>query len=614
MLAGSNGLDLMRDEINKYKIFTRRALILNGVKILLCSTLLSRYFYLQIIKSGKYSALSDKNRVKLMVVSAQRGIIYDINDLELANTVKRFRLVMAPYEAKNFPRIQKEIEKILGRKLKFTEESFKKTLRKRFKNEDIILEDNLGWEDIILISEKNYLIPEVSIVESSVRFYPYGEALAHVLGYVAIPNEEEINSLTVPMFNDLKIGKAGIEKAYDDYLRGAPGFKKVEVNVYGQFVRQLSDQSSVSGSDLHLTIDGELQKFIHKLLTYKNINASVVVMEVETGHILSLYSSPTFDPNQFVEGISKDYWDTLNSNVHRPLTNHAIADIFPPGSTFKLITALAGLDYGINPQDKFFCSGNFKVGNHTFRCWNHQGHGNLNMEQAIAQSCNPYFYNIGQIVGINKLTEIARKLGYGAKTNVELPSEQAGLMPDPVWKQMMKRGPWYKGDTINASIGHGDVLVTPIQLAQLACRIASGKQVFPTLLKNNRKEFLNLEIQEKHLNTVRQGMYDAVNEPIGIAYRHNLKAEGIIFAGKTGTAQVAAMKFKNKNEFLRHHALYTSFSPIDKPKYAVSVIVKHGEAGSKTAVPIAKQIYLKLNNRRGELEVDIDAQYESEIE
>ena len=604
----------MRDDLDKYKMFTRRSVIINGIKFLLCSSVLARYFYLQIIKSDKYSALSDKNRIKLMIIPAQRGTIYDVNNIELATTTKKFRLILAPYEIKNFDEIRPQLEKILGRELNFTTKEFKKRLRKRSKNEAVIIEDNLEWKDIVLISEKNYLIPQVSIIEVTARFYPFSEALSHVLGYVGIPTEDEIENLGIPIFNDLKIGKAGIEKIYDARLGGTPGAKKAEVNVYGQFVRELSKQAAIKGSDLQLTIDSRLQTFLHKLVTQKKINAAVVVMEVKTGNVVALYSSPTFDPNQFIDGVSKDYWDALNANVHHPLTNHVVADIFPPGSTFKLVTALAGLEHGINPNDKYFCSGSYTLGNHTFKCWNHAGHGNLNMVQAIARSCNPYFYNVGQVIGINKLTEMAKKLGYGAKTNIELPHEQPGLIPDPAWKQMMKRGPWYKGDTVNASIGHGDVLVTPIQLAQLACRLASGKQIKPSLIKNDDRVFEELNIKPEYLEIVRKGMVDAVNDPSGVAYRHNLKAEGIMFAGKTGTAQVAAMKFKNKNEFLRHHALYTCFSPIDDPKYAVSVIVKHGEAGSKTAVPIARQIFLKLNNRRTELDIDLEVEEEGEVE
>lgn len=603
----------MRDELDKYKVFTRRGLILNSLKLLLFTTILGRYFYLQVIKSDKYSALSDKNRLKFMIIPAERGKIFDRLDKEITSTARKFRLTLSPYEIKNFAAIRPEIEKVLGRPLNFTDEELKRKLLKRSKNESLILEDNISWEDLVKVNERIEILPGIDVVESSVRMYLQGEATSHITGYISAPTEEELQKLELPFFNDLRIGKSGLELSFDSHLRGEPGARKAEVNVYGRFVREIARKEATAGQNLRTTIDLNLQTFIHRLFKQKNINGSAVVMNAKSGEVLALYSSPTFDPNQFIDGVSKDYWNALNMDPQHPLTNNAISVLYPPGSTFKPITALAGLAYGVDPHKKFFCSGEFVVGNRAFRCWKAGGHGNIDLVQAISQSCNPYFYNIGQTIGIENIATMARRMGYGIKTGIELPFEQNGLIPDVEWKKKTKNSAWFKGDTINVSIGQGDVLITPLQLAMLASRIATGKQIFPQLISDKVADFPDLDLNHDHLALVRKGMEFAVNDSNGAARRHSLKDQQIIFAGKTGTAQVAALKFKNKSANLRHHALFMSFAPAENPEYVVTVVVKHGEAGAKAAAPIAKQIYLKLFHKKTELDIDLDDDTEDEI-
>ena len=596
----------MRDELDKYKVFTRRGLILNSIKLLLFSTILGRYFYLQVIKSDKYSALSDKNRLKFMIIPAERGKIFDRANQEITSTTRKFRLILSPYEIKNLSTIRPIVEKVLDRPLNFTDEELKRKLLKRSKNEPLILEENIAWKDLVKVNEQIEILPGIDVAESSVRVYLQGEATSHVTGYISTPTEEELEKLELPFFNDLKIGKCGLELSFDSHLRGEPGARKAEVNVHGRFVREIAKKEATPGQNLQTTIDLGLQTFIHQLFKQKNINGSAVVMNVKTGEVLALYSSPTFDPNQFIDGVSKDYWNALNADPQHPLTNNAISVMYPPGSTFKPITALAGLAHGIDPHKKFFCSGEFVVGDRTFRCWKPGGHGNIDLVQAISQSCNPYFYNIGQTIGIESIAAMARKMGYGTKTNIELPFELNGLIPDIEWKKKVKKSAWFKGDTINVSIGQGDVLITPMQLAMLVSRIATGKQIFPKLIMDKTIDYPELDLNPEHLALVRKGMEFAVNDPLGAASRHSLKDQKINFAGKTGTAQVAALKFKNKNASLRHHALFMSFAPVEDPEYSVAVVVKHGEAGAKAAAPIAKQIYLKLFHKKTELDIDLD--------
>lgn len=604
----------MRDELSKYKMFTRRGFILSSLKLLLFTTILGRYFYLQVIKSDKYSALSDKNRLKFMVIPAERGKIYDRFNKEITSTARKFRLTLSPYEIKNLKDLRPKLEDILGRPLNFNDAELKRKLLKRSKNESLVLEENINWKDLVKVNEQIESLPGIDVVENSVRVYMQGEATSHVTGYISAPTEDELQQLQLPFFNDLKIGKCGLELSYDNLLRGEPGARKAEVNVYGRFVREIAKKEPKGGQDLHTTLDLELQNFIHTLFKSKNINGSAIVMDVNTGGVLALYSSPTFDPNQFVDGVSKDYWNLLNSDPKHPLTNNAISVPYPPGSTFKPITALAGLAYGIDPNKKVFCNGEYMIGDRIARCWKASGHGNVDLVQAISQSCNPYFYNLAQTIGIDSIAAMARKMGYGSKTGIELPFEQVGIVPDPLWKKQMKLGSWYKGDTINVSIGQGDLLVTPIQMAMLASRIASGKQISPRLINTNSEAIPDLDINVDHLALVRKGMEMAVNDKNGAAFRHTLKDQKILYAGKTGTAQVVALKFKSKMQQHRHHALFISFAPVENPQYAVSVVVKHGEGGAKAAAPIAKQIYLKLFKKPTELDIDLnDTDIEDDI-
>lgn len=598
----------MRYETDKYKTFTRRAIIVGGIKVSLLSLILGRYYYLQVIKSSKYSTLSDKNRLRLIIIPSERGKILDRNNKEIATSTKKFSLIYDQLSYEDWQGLASKIEMILERPLKTSMGELQKKLSKQRKNEYVVLEDNISWETFSKISEHSHILPGIDIIETTIRKYQNGEAFSHITGYIGIPSEQEAIKLTLPMFNELRIGKSGIEKIYNDYLMGTPGIKKVEVNVHGKYIREIEKKEPIVGDNLVITIDSDLQQFIHNILEFKEVNGSVVVMEVKTGEILAMHSSPTFDPNQFVNGVSKEYWESITKSKNYPLINGSTSIPYPPGSTFKIITGLAGLENGIDPKREFYCSGFYNLGNKTFRCAKHSGHGSVNLYDAIAQSCNPYFYQVGQIIGVNNIATMAKKLGYGTKTGIELPHEHPGLVADSQWKKRKYKADWYRGDTANISIGQGYMLVTPLQLATMTARVASGLAIRPTIIKpSDNINFEKLDISDASLQAMRKGMGMAVNDPRGTAAYHTLANQGFKFAGKTGTAQVAAMKFKNKSYNLRHHALFTSFGPIDDPEYIISVVIEHGEGGAKSAAPIAKQIYLKLIGQPTELDINIDS-------
>ncbi len=604
----------MRDEIKKLKLFSRRSVVLGGIKLALISTVLGRYYYLQIMKSDRYSTLSDKNRIKLIILPAPRGRVVDKDNNEISATSTHFRLTINPLYTREAKEIIPEVEKILGHSLYISDEILRRRLLKRTRNEPLVLEENISWQDMAKVSENNHLIEPVEVIEGISRTYNNGEAFAHILGYIGSPNEKEMESLDLPKFGDLRIGKSGLERVFDQQLRGTPGYKKVEVDVHGQFVREISRQDAVQGEQLQLTIDSSLQEFVHAILSKRAADAAVIVLNAKTGSVLALHSTPSFDPNQFADGVTQEYWDEITSNSGNPLINNAVSSPYPPGSTFKLVTALSGLINGIDPEKKVLCTGSYSSGTRSFRCWNANGHGYLGMKDAIAQSCNPYFYTISQSVGINKIAQAARILGYDHKTGIELLDEHKGLIPDTAWKKERYKENWYPGDTINASIGQGYVLVTPIQLAISTARIATGKLIYPTLLHNHEEVHpseLN-GVSKEQLDIIREGMYRCANQPGGVVFRHQMSIGDFTVAGKTGTAQVADMKLKDKGRKFKHHALFTSYAPTHDPQYVVTVVVEHGEGGSKSAAPIAKQIYLKLMGKPTEIDavnniVDEDA-------
>lgn len=579
----------MRDDSLKYKKFSRRALVIGGLKLFFFSIIAGRYYYLQMMTSSKFTMLSDKNRLKIMVLTAPRGIIYDTNHEVIATNSSNFRIGVDSLAIPNVSELITHIENVLGTDFTVGDEELRRKIAKRQPNDYLFLKDNLSWSEINKLIESDHILPGIEVVESSHRSYRFPEAFAHITGYVSSPNKQEVDSLSMPISDQLKIGKIGIEKIFDDSLMGYPGLKKTEVDARGKFIRVISTENPIPGHDLVLSIDARLQTFIHEMLTSRGLTASVVVMNVKNGNVLALHSTPSFDPNLFVDGISKDDWDRITSAPSNPLLNHAITSAYPPGSTFKLVTAFAGLIAGFDPRTHYFCPGEFRLGSRVFKCWKPGGHGSIDLSTAISQSCNPYFFNLALKIGINKLYAGGKILGLGERTGIELLGEVDGLLPNPEWKKKRYNLDWYPGDTVNASIGQGFTLLTPLQIATMTARIASGNSITPTIVPGE-KIAQPLDVDPKVFELIRGGMYNCLNSPNGILYSRRLSIGDFTICGKTGTAQVAALKYKNLSHDLKHHGLFTSYAPHYDPTYSVTVVVEHGEAGAKVS-PFARDIY-----------------------
>jgi penicillin-binding protein 2 len=613
----------MRDESKKYKSFTRRALVIGGAKFIVMTGLASRYYYLQLIESDKYHTLSEKNRVKLTILPAMRGIIYDRYGEELVTNKQFFRITLDISEIKNIHSIIEKLNEILDKKIAISKEELDKMIKLQNRNSRFVLAKHVSWDDIAKIESNIHKLPGVETDTGYSRYYPLVDRLSHVTGYIGKPSEEEIEKSSLPNFQDFTIGKMGVERIFDEELQGAPGIRKVEVNAYGISVKEIENKESLPGSNLQLSVDRQLQEFTANLMAERE--GAVVLIDSVDGSVLVMHSAPGYNPNEFVEGVPYKYWQQLISNPETPLINRNISIPYPPGSTFKTVTALAGLIYGINPYDRVYCSGEYRVGNAIFRCWKRGGHGHMNLKTALAQSCNPYFYTIGSKVGIDRIYKVAKALGLGSLTGVELPFENPGLMPNKQWKSKQVKKEWVMGDTINASIGHGFVLTTPMQLAVMVSRIISGRVVKPSIILPNSSPliqpnlsledlaaggngiseevspFEELQIPERHLEVVRDGMNMVVNEPVGLVYRHQTMIPNFKMGGKTGTAQVLSRKNRDritsKKEF-KDHGLFVGFAPVHQPRYAIAVVVEHGVGGAVSAAPVAKQVFQELYRLR----------------
>jgi penicillin-binding protein 2 len=431
------------------------------------------------------------------------------------------------------------------------------------------------------------------ITQGQKRFYTNGIKTAHLTGYIGSPTESDLAKFPSLNYNDFVIGKNGVEKVLDEALRGYPGVKKIEVDALGTQIRELSNTPPIPGKTLKLSIDLELQDYISEVL---GTNAgTVVVLNIKTGELLALYSSPSYDPNLFIGGISTQDWEALVSNPNTPLINKAISSAYPPGSTFKLVTAAAALEYGIPADYKVFCNGQHKVGNRIFHCNRKSGHGYVDIKFAIAQSCNVYFYTVAEKIGMKNLAKAAHALGLGSKTDIELPYEAKGNIPEPTWKILKFRQNWTLGDTVNASIGQGFILTTPIQLAVMAANIASGKQVKPTILyQETPQNFQDLSFDARHISTLKLGMFMVFNHHQGNGYKGRINDPSFQLCGKTGTAQVISSRVAKKKHHV-DHGLFMGFAPYHDPTYAISVIIEHGSWGAGSALPIAKMILNKAH-------------------
>jgi len=602
---------VLRD-IRKNKIFNRRALILGAGQSALAGILVLRLGYLQLWKHEEYSIQSDSNRIKPIINPAPRGMIFDRNGISLTKNESNFRLLLYIEKKRNFEELIEKLSEILDLSAEGKNLFLAKIKNARRKN-IISLIDNLGWDDLARIETNSHLLPGVSIESGIIRRYPYPQETAHFLGYVSLPSEKEIdeNEQALFMHPDFRLGKFGIEKSFDEVLRGKYGVKYVEVNAKEIPLRTLSTKPYVEGSRINLSIDFRLQKFATQRI--KDDVASLVMIDVKTGEVLVYASSPSFDPNNFVEGISKEYWKELYDDPKKPLSNKPLSALYPPGSTFKLMVALAALENKFNPATRVYCGGSYQLGKRAFHCWKEEGHGSLDLVSAIMHSCNTYFFTVANQIGHEKILEMAKRFGYGEKPDISIHGAKAGLLPSDEWKKKVFKQPWVKGDTLNTAIGQGNVLATPLQMAVVTARIANGGiPIKPYLVRNQNifKQFDELKsaplVDQSHLKLVQEGMRRVINEPGGTAYGKRIEVKGYEMAGKTGTSQVISKREKEmtsaEKEANANHAIFVGYAPVQDPKYAVSVVVEHGKSGSMAAAPIAKDLLVEaqgLNNRKG---------------
>ncbi|MCB1971483.1 MAG: penicillin-binding protein 2 [Geminicoccaceae bacterium] len=593
----------MYQEAERLRSFTRRAIFTGAAQSALFLGIGARLYYLQVSKADDYALLAEDNRVNQRLLIPPRGRIYDIAGRPIARNVPTYRIRVIRERTRDLRRTLERLATLVELKPEAIDEVVRQAqARRAFVPVDV--REGLTWEEVSRIAVRAPELPGIVVDSSLLRDYPDAEVLAHVLGYVGPVNERELKDDPDPLLKipEFRIGKNGIEKTYDHLLRGRAGSSRVEVNAVGRAIRELARDEGDSGKDLNLSIDIELQQFCFNRLAGEKA-AGAVVVDVHTGAVLAMASIPTFDPRAFNNGLSQTVWREWRDNPQHPLVNKCIRGQYPPGSTFKMVTALAALESGVvTPNYEAFCPGYMRLGRARFHCWKQWGHGRIALNQALAQSCDVYFYDVARRAGVDAIAAMANKLGLGHKLDIDVPGERGGLIPTREWKLENIGEPWQKGETLVAGIGQGFVLATPLQLAIMTARLCNGgKAVKPWFVRPTEVENVAaIDISQGSLHAVLRGMHEVINGNRGTARGARLDIPGITMAGKTGTSQVRRItrseraqglhKLKNRPWEELDHALFVCFAPYENPRYAVSVIVEHGESGSKTAAPIAKDI------------------------
>ena len=603
----------MDRDTDRYRLLTRRAAVLGGLKLAGLSALVGRLYYLQVVESARYTMLAEESRISLRLVAPSRGTIVDRFGAPLAMNQQNYRVVVVSERTRNIQETLDKVSKIVP----LTDSDRRRVMRELHRKRRFVpvtVRENLTWEQVATIEMNTPDLPGVSIEVGEIRHYPEAEATAHILGYVGAVSEAELNGDPVLSLPGFRIGKAGMEKYHEKALRGTAGTSQLEVNAVGRVIRELSRDEGQPGREVQLTIDIGLQKFVQQRLA-QEVSAAAVVMDVHTGGIYALCSHPSYDPNQFTMGISAELWEELLSNQATPLSNKAVAGQYPPGSTFKPVVALAALESGlVSRNHTVFCPGHMDLGDHRFHCWKKGGHGTMDVVGALRHSCDVWFYDVSRRIGIDRIAEMAHRFDMGQLTGLDLPHERPGLIPSIEWKKGALGKPWAQGETLIAAIGQGFVLSTPMQLVAMTARLANGGfAVKPHLTKQiksvsgEQTSWPPIGVKKENLDLVLRGLYEVTNAPNGTAYKSRITEPGYEMAGKTGSAQVRRITMAErstgvkKNEDLpwreRDHALFISYAPVSSPRYACAVFVEHGGGGSTAAAPIARDILLECQKR-----------------
>ncbi|SEH52684.1 penicillin-binding protein 2 [Magnetospirillum fulvum] len=606
----------MYHDNDRAKLFSRRAMMLAAGKATLITGLAARMYYLQVMEADKYAMQAEDNRITTRLLAPPRGLILDRNGVAMAINQQNYRVMVVAEQTPSLDYTLDALGKIIaigeGDRARIHKEA-----RRRRSFVPVSVRENLTWEEVARVEINAPDLPGIIIDVGQSRYYPMESLGAHILGYVAAVSESDLTDDPLEELPGFRIGKGGVEKVYDMALRGRAGTSSLEVNSVGRVHRELERKEGEPGIDLNLTLDIRLQQYAAQRLGDES--AAVVVMDILTGDVIVMASTPSFDPNSFNRGLSNEEWKDLTSNPRSPLTNKVIAGQFAPGSTFKLLTALAALESrDITPDMRVLCTGHLQLGSIKFHCWKKEGHGSQDLISGIKNSCDVYFYEVARRVGFEKIAEMARRFGLGTQTGVDLPSERPGLIPDRAWKRKALKQPWHPGETLINAIGQGYVTATPLQLAVMTARIANGGYaVVPHVARDQvieksvhprpSPEWPSLEVSRQSLALVRKGMFAVSNEPGGTAYKARITQEGMWLSGKTGSAQVRRITMREretgvkKNEQLpwkeRDHALFVAYAPEENPRYSIAVVVEHGGGGSAVAAPIARDIMLEVQKR-----------------
>jgi penicillin-binding protein 2 len=603
------------ENVVKLNSINRRMFILAAAKIIILGGIVSRLFFLQVKENKKYLTLSDKNRIREWKLPPIRGDFQDYFGNTIAGNFEAYQLHIIPEQVENFRYTINRIKNIL----ELSEKQFQKIIKKQKEIkpwETLIVEDNLSWEKFSRINNQLYDLNGVKPIISISRNYPYKENYTHILGYVSQANEKDISSNKIvkdKFVQGLKVGKIGLEKSFEDTLIGDNSIERYEVNAYGRRISQLAFKNGNKGETIKLTIDTEIQQFANQLLAEKA--GSICVMDIFTGQVIAMHSSPSFDPNSFVFGISQDEWQLIRNNPMKPLVNKTLSGNYSPGSTIKPIVALSALENGIiNTNFTVKCTGKTEMYGQTYHCWKKKGHGFVSLRNAMKQSCDSYFYEIARRLGVDKLSETAKKFGLGKEVFGDLFNiEKKGLIPNTQWKKDTLGKGWLLGETMITGIGQGYIQTTPIQLCLMTAQIANGGyKIYPKLVLDSKDEnikedkFEPLYKNKKNIKIVQDAMFGSTNEVMGTSYRSRINDPKYQFAGKTGTAQVKRITKLDRELDLktfeipyedRDHALYIAFGPYKNPRYALSILVEHGGNGSTTAAPMANKLFKKIIDR-----------------
>lgn len=610
----------MSETRDQTRSFSRRALLIGGAQLMAFGLIGGRLYQLQVIDADRYRMLAEDNRVNLELLPPLRGRITDRFGTVLAGNRRTLGVVIVPEQTNGVEDTLDQLSRIVPLS-DDRRASIMKEVKRNRPFVPVTVTRDLNWHDFARVNVVSPDLPGVHGETGTRRFYPMGEAVAHMIGYVGPATEEDRFRDTDPLLglSGFQIGRRGIERHFDRTLRGEAGNREVEVNAVGRVIRELDRREGLTGQDVVLTVDSRLQTFVMNRLSGEV--GAAIIMDVENGDIYASASTPSFDPNGFVGGLAHDRWQAIRDHPYAPLLNRAVTGKYPPGSTFKPAVLAAALEAGvIDPRRTVYCSGHVELGDRRFHCWRRRGHGPMNAISAMRESCDVYYYEIAREVGIDRIADMANRLGLDSGFDLALDGVRRGTVPTKAWKLAEIGQPWQVGETLVAGIGQGFVLTTPLELAVMTARIASGKAVNPRIVRplgpGPEPAIPDVGVKSWVLDIVRQGLDEVVNHQRGTARSSRLERDDVQMAGKTGTAQVRRISKAEresgvlKNEELewrqRDHALFIAYAPVDKPRYATAIVIEHGGSGSAAAAPVARDILteaLRLNPA-GNLAVD----------